>query len=227
MRFAVIVFPGSNCDEDAARAIASVLECPADLVWHQQAALDGYDAVIIPGGFAYGDYLRAGAIARFAPVMAAVRRHADAGRPVLGVCNGFQILTEAGLLPGALLPNDSLQFRCDIVTLRVENAETPFTSGYAAGQQIRLPIAHGQGSYYADAATLDELRQHDQIVFRYTGENPNGSVEGIAGIVNRRGNVLGMMPHPERAVHPLLGSSDGAPMFMSILHAWEKQAVHA
>jgi phosphoribosylformylglycinamidine synthase I len=221
MKFAVIVFPGSNCDEDAVRAVRRVLGVVVDAIWYQTASLDGYDAVIIPGGFSYGDYLRAGAIARFAPVMTAVRRHALAGRPVLGICNGFQILTEAGLLPGALLPNEHLQFRCEIVTVQVETNQTPFTSAYRVGQQIRLPIAHGQGNYYADAATLEELRAHDQIVFRYVGENPNGSVDRIAGIVNRQRNVLGMMPHPERAVHPLLGSTDGAPVFISLLHTWE------
>ncbi len=227
MQFAVIVFPGSNCDEDAARAVRRVLDAPADLVWHTTASLDGYDAVIIPGGFAYGDYLRAGAIARFARAMEAVRRHAAAGRPVLGICNGFQVLTEAGLLPGALVPNASLQFRCELVRLRVETVATPFTSAYTPGQEIKLPIAHGQGAYYADAATLDDLRAHDQVVLRYVGENPNGSLDAIAGIVNRERNVLGMMPHPERAVHPLLGSTDGAPMFASLLAAWKRQVVYA
>jgi phosphoribosylformylglycinamidine synthase len=226
MKFAVIVFPGSNCDEDAARAVRRVLAVPADLVWHQTGSLDGYDAVIIPGGFAYGDYLRAGAIARFAPVMEAVRRHAAAGRPVLGICNGFQVLTEAGLLPGALLPNDSLRFRCAIVPLRVATTASMFTAGYATGQVIRLPIAHGQGRYTADAATLDDLCQRDQVVFRYAGANPNGSADAIAGIVNRGRNVLGMMPHPERAVHPLLGSTDGAPLFTALVRAWERQVVH-
>jgi phosphoribosylformylglycinamidine synthase I len=216
MKVAVIVFPGSNCDEDAVRAVRQTLGAPVDAVWHQTGSLDGYDVVIIPGGFSYGDYLRAGAIARFAPVMTAVRRHALAGRPVLGICNGFQILTDASLLPGALLPNDHLQFRCDIVTLRVETTQTLFTSEYQVGQEIRLPIAHGQGNYYVDAATLDELRAHDQIVFRYAGANPNGSVDNIAGIVNRQRNVLGMMPHPERATHPLLGSTDGTLLFTSL-----------
>ncbi len=227
MRFAVIVFPGSNCDEDAARAIYSAVSQHADLVWHEATSLDDYDAVIIPGGFAFGDYLRAGAIARFSPVMDAVRRHADAGRPLLGICNGFQVLTEAGLLPGALLPNASLQFRSEFVTLRVENIETPFTSAYTQGQLIQLPIAHGQGNFFADSATLAELRRNQQIVFRYLGENPNGSLDGIAGIINRRGNVLGMMPHPERAVHPLLGSSDGVALFTSLVHAWEQQVTYA
>jgi phosphoribosylformylglycinamidine synthase len=226
MRFAVVVFPGSNCDEDAARAITQVLDAPVDLVWHQTATLDGYDAVIIPGGFAYGDYLRAGAIARFSPVMMAVAKHAAAGKPALGICNGFQILTEAGLLPGTLLPNDSLQFRCDIMTARVETTDTAFTCRYTKGQVIRLPIAHGQGAYYANDETLADLRRHNQIVFRYADENPNGSADNIAGIVNRERNVLGMMPHPERAVHELLGSSDGAPLFTSLLRSWERQATH-
>ncbi|HKS69263.1 MAG TPA: phosphoribosylformylglycinamidine synthase subunit PurQ [Ktedonobacterales bacterium] len=229
MKFAVIVFPGSNCDEDAAQGVRRALgdAAQADLVWHTTGSLDGYDAVIVPGGFSYGDYLRAGAIARFAPVMEALRRHAAAGRPVLGICNGFQVLTEAGLLPGALLPNDALQFRCQQVALRVETTATPFTGEYAAGQIIHLPIAHGQGAYYADAATLEELRARDQIVFRYAAENPNGSLDAIAGIVNRARNVLGMMPHPERAVHPLLGSTDGTPLFASLLRAWKEAVVHA
>jgi phosphoribosylformylglycinamidine synthase len=226
MRFAVVIFPGSNCDEDAAHAVTRVLDASVDLVWHQTATLDGYDAVIIPGGFAYGDYLRAGAIARFSPVMTAVAAHAAAGRPVLGICNGFQILTEAGLLPGTLLPNDSLQFRCEIVTARVATTDTAFTCGYTKGQIIRLPIAHGQGAYYADDETLAELRRHDQIVFRYTGENPNGSADNIAGIVNRGRNVLGMMPHPERAVHELLGSCDGTLLFISLLRSWERRVAH-
>jgi phosphoribosylformylglycinamidine synthase len=226
VRFAVIVFPGSNCDEDAARAVRRVLAAPVDLVWHQTGSLAGYDAVILPGGFAYGDYLRAGAIARFAPVMEAVRQHAAAGRPVLGICNGFQVLTEAGLLPGALLLNDSLRFRSEIVPLRVETTETVFTAGYEAGQVIRLPIAHGQGRYTADAATLDDLCQRDLIVLRYAGANPNGSADAIAGIVNRGRNVLGLMPHPERAVHSLLGSTDGAPLFTALMRAWEGQVVH-
>jgi phosphoribosylformylglycinamidine synthase len=225
LKFAVIVFPGSNCDEDAARAIRQVLNEPAELVWHQSGSLDGYDAVVIPGGFSYGDYLRAGAIARFAPVMAAVRAHAQAGRPVLGICNGFQVLTEVGLLPGALLSNNHLQFRCDIVRLRVETTHTPFTADFQPGQEIRMPIAHAQGSYYADDATLQEIQERDQIVFRYLGENPNGSLDNIAGIVNRQRNVLGVMPHPERAVHPLLGSSNGATLFTSLLHTW-KEVLH-
>jgi phosphoribosylformylglycinamidine synthase subunit PurQ / glutaminase len=226
MRFAVVVFPGSNCDEDAAHAIKRVLDAPVDLVWHQTATLDGYDAVIVPGGFAYGDYLRAGAIARFSPVMTAVAAHAAAGKPVLGICNGFQILTEAGLLPGTLLPNDSLQFRCEIVSARVETIDSAFTCGYTKGQMVQLPIAHGQGAYCADDETLADLRRNDQIVFRYVDENPNGSADGIAGIVNKERNVLGMMPHPERAVHELLGSCDGAPLFASLLRSWERQVAH-
>jgi len=226
MRFAVVVFPGSNCDEDAAQAVTRVLQAPVDLIWHQESSLDGYDAVIIPGGFSYGDYLRAGAIARFSPIMTAVAAHAAAGRPVLGICNGFQILTEAGLLPGTLLPNDSLQFRCEIVNARVETTDTAFTCAYQQGQIIRLPIAHGQGAYYADETTLAYLRLYDQIVFRYAGVNPNGSADDIAGIVNEQRNVLGMMPHPERAVHELLGSSEGAPLFISLLRSWERQVAH-
>jgi phosphoribosylformylglycinamidine synthase subunit PurQ / glutaminase len=225
MKFAVVVFPGSNCDEDAASAVSRATGEPVDLIWHQTGSLDGYDVVILPGGFSYGDYLRAGAIARFAPILEAVRRHAAAGRPVLGICNGFQILTEAGLLPGALLPNDSLQFRCQMVDVRVETTATPFTARYALEQVLRLPIAHAQGSYFADETTLEDLRAHDQIVFRYVSTNPNGSLDEIAGIASRERNVLGLMPHPERAVHPLLGSSDGIALFASLVEAG-KQVLH-
>lgn len=221
MRFAVPVFPGSNCDQDCAKAVREVLERPADLVWYTEDSLDDYDAIILPGGFSYGDYLRTGALARFSPVMEAVAEAAEKGKLVLGICNGFQILLEAGLLPGAMRVNDHLQFRCSIQTLQVENNSLPFTACYKQGEIIRLPIAHGEGNYYCDDQTLQELEDRGQIAFRYHGENPNGSVAGIAGIVNRRGNVLGLMPHPERAIHDWMGSRDGARLFRSMLQYWE------
>lgn len=217
MRFAVLVFPGSNCDVDMAKAVEDCLDQPVEYVWYTEDDLTRFDAVLLPGGFSYGDYLRSGAIAGFAPVMEAVKKAAHQGKPVLGVCNGFQVLLEAGLLPGAMRRNDHLQFRCDFSTLRVENAGTPFTQGYEQGEEISIPIAHGEGNYYCDEATLQELKQKDRIVFRYADENPNGSLDHIAGIVNEDGNVLGMMPHPERAVHAWLGSEDGRRMFASLL----------
>jgi len=223
VRVAVIVFPGSNCDVDMVRAVADCLGEPVDTVWHTATDLSAYDAILLPGGFSYGDYLRAGAIARFAPVMREVVKAADAGKPVLGVCNGFQILLEAGLLPGAMRRNASLKFRCETVTLRVENNRTPFTLEYGAGELIRIPIAHGEGNYYCDEATLQRLRAENRVVFRYFGANPNGSVDHIAGIANERGNVLGMMPHPERAVHALLGSTDGRRVFTSLLRYWKER----
>lgn len=221
MKFAVLVFPGSNCDIDAVKAVQDVLDQPVDAVWHTTADLSDYDCIIVPGGFSYGDYLRCGAIARFSPVMEAVKREAEKGKFVIGICNGFQILTESGLLPGALRHNDHLQFRCEISPLVVENADTPFTQDYAAGEVIQIPIAHGEGNFYADDATIAALNANNQVVFRYHEHNPNGSVERIAGICNEQGNVLGMMPHPERAVHELLGSADGKKLFTSILKAWE------
>jgi phosphoribosylformylglycinamidine synthase subunit PurQ / glutaminase len=223
MKFAVLVFPGSNCDIDAVKAVEDVLGQPVDAVWHTTSDLSAYDCVIVPGGFSYGDYLRCGAIARFSPVMEALQAHAAAGKYVVGICNGFQILTESGLLPGALRHNDHLQFRCEISPLVVENADTPFTRDYAPGQVINIPIAHGEGNYFADEETIKQLNENGQIVFRYHEHNPNGSVERIAGICNETGNVLGMMPHPERAVHELLGSADGKNLFTSILKAWEEQ----
>lgn len=216
MKFAVIVFPGSNCDADMANALRDVCHCAVELVPATATTLTGYDAVVLPGGFSYGDYLRSGAIARFAPVMAAVQAFAIAGKPVLGICNGFQILTEAGLLPGALRANRSSQFICQASRLHVCNPHTQFTTAYAKQPDIQLPIAHGEGNYYCDAATLADLREHQQIVFEYV-DNPNGSVANIAGIVNRQGNVLGMMPHPERAVEQLLGSIDGLGLFTSLI----------
>lgn len=217
MRIAVIVFPGSNCDVDIYEAFHSVLGADVEYVSHRETSLDGFDAVMLPGGFSYGDYLRCGAIARFANIIPAVKKMAAEGKFVFGTCNGFQILTEMGLLPGALKQNDSMKFVCKTVDLTVENNQTPFTSRYQAGQTISLPIAHGDGSYYADPATIEQLETHHQVVFRYAGENPNGSLHDIAGICNERGNVLGMMPHPERAVETLLGGTDGLPLFESLL----------
>jgi phosphoribosylformylglycinamidine synthase subunit PurQ / glutaminase len=227
MRVAIVTFPGSNCDHDCYRAARDVLRAETRFVWHRERELGDADLVILPGGFSYGDYLRAGAIARFSPIMDAVRRYAGEGGPVLGICNGFQVLCEAGLLPGALVRNASLKFRSRLVHVRVDNADTPFTRSYAERQVLRLPIAHGEGNYIADAATLDRLDAGRRIVFRYVDAagnatpdaNPNGSVANIAGIVNDAGNVLGLMPHPERAVEDLLGSSDGRGVFESLLHS--------
>jgi phosphoribosylformylglycinamidine synthase len=220
MNFAVLVFPGSNCDIDCFKAVEETIGQRVDYVWHTETDLSKYDAIIVPGGFSYGDYLRCGAIAQFAPVMAALKVAAEAGKYVIGICNGFQILTEGGLLPGALLRNNSLKFRCHPATLRVESISNPFTQQYKLGEEINIPIAHGDGNYYCDDATLKELQDNGQIIFRYAGENPNGSVDEIAGISNKAGNVLGMMPHPERAIHQLLGSEDGKRMFTSILNTW-------
>jgi phosphoribosylformylglycinamidine synthase len=225
MKLGVVVFPGSNCDHDAFHAVGGVLEKPVEFIWHQSENLSGFDAVILPGGFSYGDYLRTGAIARFSPVMRAVARFAQSGGLVLGICNGFQILCEAGLLPGALMRNTGLRFICRHVHIRVETTATPFTSAAQAGQVLRIPINHGEGNYFCDAATLAELKRHDQIVFRYCAldgsldpaANPNGSLESIAGICNRQRNVLGMMPHPERAVESALGSTDGLVVFRSLI----------
>jgi phosphoribosylformylglycinamidine synthase len=218
MKFGVIVFPGSNCDHDAFYAVGTNLGQPVDFIWHDSTTLGAVDAVILPGGFAYGDYLRCGAIAKFSPVMKAVRQFASDGGLVLGVCNGFQILVEAGLLPGALIRNRGLKFICREVRLTVETADSPFTSAARKGQTLRLPIAHGEGCYFADERTLDELEAEDRIAFRYDG-NPNGSLRDIAGILSRERNVMGMMPHPERATEPLMGSSDGLTVFQSMLRA--------
>ncbi|MDX1419582.1 MAG: phosphoribosylformylglycinamidine synthase subunit PurQ [Rubricoccaceae bacterium] len=229
--FAVLVFPGSNCDHDAYHAAKHVFGQEARFVWHKEETVGDADVVIVPGGFSYGDYLRAGAIARFSPVMKDVVRFADAGGLVLGVCNGFQVLCEAGLLPGALTRNASLRFACRDVHLRVENAETPFTGAAAPGQVLRIPVAHGEGNYSADAETLDRLEGEGRVVFRYCdadgrvteAANPNGSARNIAGIVNAAGNVLGMMPHPERCVEALVagGRADGAVLFRSVLQHLE------
>ena len=225
MKFGIVTFPGSNGDYDAFQAVVEALGEEAVYLWHKHHDLQGCDVVILPGGFSYGDYLRAGAIARFSPIMREVVKHAGNGGPVVGFCNGFQIACEAGLLPGALLRNASLKFVCAPIHLRVETAETMFTSHYERGQQIVLPIAHGDGRYSADDETLDRLEGECQVVFRYAPSaleareayNPNGSMRDIAGIVSAAGNVLGMMPHPERAVDSLLGSGDGLPLFESIL----------
>jgi phosphoribosylformylglycinamidine synthase I len=221
MRAAVVIFPGSNCDLDMVYALEDV-NIDVDTVWHQQSDLSNYDAIFLPGGFSYGDYLRCGSLARFSPVMSAVKQAADEGKLVVGVCNGFQILTEAGLLPGALIRNDHLQFRCEIEPLSVEHNNSPFTKHYSPQETIQIPIAHGEGNYVCDEATLQQLEETGRILFRYAGENPNGSVANIAGITNDRGNVLGMMPHPERAMSDWMGSPDGARLFTSMLAYWKE-----
>lgn len=217
MKFAVIVFPGSNCDLDMYWAMKEIMGADCEYVRYDADSLEGFDGVLLPGGFSYGDYLRCGAIARFANIMSEVIRFAEEGKPVFGTCNGFQILTEAGLLPGALRRNESLKFISKITPLRVVNNQTKFTSEYQANEVIQIPVAHGEGNYYCDDETLAELKANNQIVFTYEGENINGSIENIAGITNKAGNVLGMMPHPERAMEKLLGSDDGKKVFASIL----------
>jgi phosphoribosylformylglycinamidine synthase len=216
IRVAVPVFPGSNCDQDMLGAWQLFSEVEVQYVFHTESSLEGFDVVAIPGGFTYGDYLRCGAIARFSPLMQAVKQFADSGKPVFGVCNGFQILVEAGLLEGALLRNEKLSFVCRNEKLLVVNNQNMFTSAYESGQEISIPIAHGEGNYYCDAETYQRLKSNGQILFEYE-QNPNGSAYHIAGICNQRGNVMGMMPHPERAVESLLGSTDGLPLFHSIL----------
>jgi phosphoribosylformylglycinamidine synthase len=228
MKFAVVVFPGSNCDHDAYHAAKHVLGQDAQFVWHKDTSLGGADVVILPGGFAHGDYLRTGAIARFSPIMPAVKAFADAGNPVLGVCNGFQILLEAGLLPGAMLRNRGLKFICEHVHIRVEQTDTPFTASCSNGQILRIPINHGEGNYFAPDDILDGLERDRRVIFRYvdaaTGRpseeaNPNGAARAIAGICSERRNVVGMMPHPERACEPMLGSGDGLVLFESVVAA--------
>lgn len=226
MRFGVVVFPGSNCDHDAFHAVTQDLGHQAEMLWHQDESLRGVDAVILPGGFSYGDYLRCGAIAKFSPLMQAVKRFAADGGPVMGICNGFQILVEAGLLPGALVRNRGLRFVCRTVPLRVETRETPFTNALLKGDVLRIPVAHGEGCYVADDATLDALEAEDRIAFRYL-ENPNGSMRDIAGILNEGRNVLGMMPHPERATSDLMGSTDGLGILRSIVAEYAGRAVAA
>jgi phosphoribosylformylglycinamidine synthase I len=225
MRFGVVIFPGSNCDTDAWHALHDNMGQRVDYVWHQETDLSRYDCVVLPGGFSYGDYLRTGAVARFSPVMNAVADFARAGGLVLGICNGFQILLEAGLLPGAMRRNAGQQFICKAINVRVESTDTPFSRAMTPGAVLRMPIAHGEGNYYCDEATLAELKRNDQITFRYCDEagaltpeaNPNGSRESIAGICSKERNVLGLMPHPERASDALLGSADGKMMWRSIL----------
>src|SRR5579863_4107320 len=236
MKFGVVQFPGSNCDDDACHAIASVIEQPVEFIWHQSEDLAGCDAVILPGGFAFGDYLRTGAIARFSPVMKAVERFARGGGLVLGICNGFQILLEAGLLPGAMMRNQGLRFLCRQVHIRVEATDTPFTCAAKRGQVLEIPIAHMEGNYFCEPAALAELERNNQIIFRYVrpdgGEvgardreaNPNGSLHAIAGICNRERNVLGLMPHPERAVELGLGSADGMVIFRSMVASLAAEA---
>jgi len=230
MKFGVIVFPGSNCDHDAYHVISKHVGQPVDFVWHKQTDLSGFDAVIVPGGFSYGDYLRAGALARFSPVMKALKEFAARGKFVFGICNGFQILCEAGLLPGALIRNENLHFVCRHVNIKVENQNTPFTSELDAGEVLSIPIAHAEGNYVCDDATFGELEENSQIVFRYCDEsgeitdaaNPNGARSNIAGICNLDRNVLGMMPHPERACEELLGSNDGRDIFRSLTNTISK-----
>jgi phosphoribosylformylglycinamidine synthase I len=224
MRFGVVVFPGSNCDHDAWYALSHNLGHSAEFIWHDSASLGPVDAVILPGGFSYGDYLRCGAIAKFSPVMAAVKSFAAEGGLVLGICNGFQVLVESGLLPGALLRNRELKFVCRPVTVRVETLNTPFTAASRLGQTLMLPVAHGEGCYYADAPLLAALKAEDRVVLRYV-DNPNGSLDNIAGICNERRNVMGMMPHPERAADSLLGSADGRVILESMVYSLS--AAHA
>jgi phosphoribosylformylglycinamidine synthase subunit PurQ / glutaminase len=231
MNFAVLQFPASNCDQDAVHVLRNVLGHSARLLWHKETSLGNADAVIVPGGFSYGDYLRTGAIARFSPVMQAVQNFAANGGLVLGICNGFQILCEAGLLPGALIRNRSLQFRCEHVFVKAVTADSPFTNRIPAAKVLRIPIAHGEGCYFADEAAIAQLKTRNQILWQYVnaqGEltdaaNPNGSLQNIAGICNERRNVAGLMPHPERASEPLLGSADGRLIFESLLQALESK----
>jgi len=227
MRFGIVVFPGSNCDEDAFHAAKDVFAQDADYLWHKDTDLKGADVLVLPGGFAHGDYLRTGAMARFSPIMREVKRFAERGGPVIGICNGFQILLEAGLLPGAMLRNRGLKYRCEHVHLRVERTDTPFTCAAKAGQVLRIPIGHGEGNYFAPPDTIKALEDRHQIILRYTNPegrveddwNPNGSMNAIASVCNERRNVVGMMPHPERACEPLLGGTDGRIIFESVVGA--------
>ena len=227
MKFGVLVFPGSNCDYDCYHAFKHVLNKDTEFVWHKEHDISKFDCIVVPGGFSYGDYLRTGAIARFSPVMAEVQKHADKGKLVIGICNGFQILLESGLLPGAMLRNESLKFVCKYVTLRVEATDTPFTLRAKKGELLRIPVAHGEGNYFADTQALAELNKNQQILVRYADEsgqltpeaNPNGSLENIAGICNKKRNVFGLMPHPERAAESELGSTDGLVILKSIVES--------
>jgi phosphoribosylformylglycinamidine synthase len=231
MKFGVVVFPGSNCDHDAYHAARNVLGQAAEFLWHKDASLKGADVVVLPGGFAHGDYLRTGAIARFSPIMPAIQEFARQGGPVLGICNGFQVLLETGLLPGAMLRNRDLKFHCEQVTVRVEQTDTPFTSAAGKGQRLRLPIAHGEGNYYAEPDVIRELEAGRRVIFRYCDDrgeatdlsNPNGAVNGIAGICNEARNVVGLMPHPERACEAALGSADGLVLFESVVSSLARE----
>jgi len=233
MKFGVVVFPGSNCDHDAYYALGQVLHQPVEFLWHQSEQVSGFDAILLPGGFSYGDYLRTGAIAKFSPVMRAVEKFARGGGLVLGICNGFQILCEAGLLPGVLQRNAGMRFVCRQVHIRVESSDTPFSAAAKPGQVLQIPIAHGDGNYYCDEATLADLERNHQIVFRYVtpdgredaAANPNGSLANIAGVCNRERNVMGLMPHPERAVEAALGSADGLVIFRSLIESLTRRAV--
>jgi phosphoribosylformylglycinamidine synthase len=235
MKFGIVVFPGSNCDRDVAYVTQSLLNQPTRMVWHEETDISDLDVVVIPGGFSYGDYLRCGALAQFSPVMRMVAEHVKQGKFVLGICNGFQVLTEMGLLPGALVRNRDLHFICDRIPVKVERTDLPWTSSYSTGQVITLPIAHGEGCYYADADTLKALEDNGQVLFRYctaTGEtddngNPNGSANNIAGICDRTGKILGMMPHPERASDPMLGDTDGIKLFQGLLAALSSETMSA
>jgi phosphoribosylformylglycinamidine synthase subunit PurQ / glutaminase len=235
MKFAVIQFPGSNCDQDCLAAVNGIAGVRAEYVWHKDKSLDGFDAIVLPGGFSYGDYLRCGAIARFSPIMASVVEAARDGKLVIGTCNGFQVLCEIGLLPGALVRNRGLHFVCDLVTMRVEVADSAFTHGCPQGSLLRMPIAHGEGCYFADEATLRDLNERRQIILRYAtadgridpSANPNGSIENIAGICNREGNVFGLMPHPDRACEARLGSTDGLKVFQSMIETIESRRQQA
>jgi phosphoribosylformylglycinamidine synthase len=218
MKFGVVIFPGSNCDHDCYYAIKTVTGKPVEFIWHQDTSVKGFDAVILPGGFAYGDYLRTGALAKFSPVMQAVREFADKGGLVIGICNGFQILTEAGLLPGALMRNSNMKYICKFLQIRTETTDTPFTNQLKKGQVLNVPIGHGEGNYFADEDTLKGLEDNGQVAFRYL-ENPNGSIHDIAGILNKGRNVLGMMPHPDRSSEQILGSTDGKWIFESMVNA--------
>lgn len=228
--FAIVVFPGSNCDHDCYHALKHVIKQGCEFVWHEETDLGRFDCVILPGGFSYGDYLRTGAIARFSPVMKAVGKFASEGRPVIGICNGFQILVEAGLLPGALIKNSSLRFVCKWINIRVENTNTPFTHLMRRGDLLKIPVAHGEGNYFANPDGILKLNENSQVVFRYCNEkreitletNPNGSIENIAGICNSKGNILGMMPHPERCCEETIGGEDGRVIFESLISWLEK-----
>jgi len=219
MKFGVVTFPGSNCDHDCYYAVQAATGKPVEFIWHQDTSLKGFDAVILPGGFSYGDYLRTGALAKFSPIMREVKAFADKGGMVIGVCNGFQILTESGMLPGALMRNITRTFICRFLQLSTETTNSPFTNQLKKGQILNIPIAHGEGNYFADAETLKRLNGEDLVAFRYHGENPNGSIESIAGILNPGRNVLGMMPHPDRSSEQILGSSDGKQIFESMVNA--------